>query len=102
MFDFSEFFEQSFNEVTHFMMSDLPVHLPTPCAECSSDLTKTSVTPMSHPLYSPSLAPGNFFFVSPMKKVLKGKCFAHVEEVKQKMAEALKAIKIDKFKNCFE
>ena len=25
-----------------------------------------------------------------------------MEEVKQKMAEALKAIKIDKFKNCFE
>ena len=36
-----------------------------------------------------------------MKKVLKGKCFANVEEVKQKMAEALKAIKI-KFKNCLE
>ena len=37
-----------------------------------------------------------------MKKVLKGKCFADVEEVKQKTAEALKGIKIDKFKNCFE
>ena len=37
-----------------------------------------------------------------MKKVLKGKPFANVEEVKQKMAEALKDIKIDKFKNCFE
>ena len=43
-----------------------------------------------------------------MKKVLKGKCFADVKEVKkqnpnkQKMAEALKGIKIDEFKNCFE
>ena len=37
-----------------------------------------------------------------MKKVLKGKHFANVEEVKQKTAEALKGIKIDKFKNCFE
>ena len=38
-----------------------------------------------------------------MKKVLKGKHFAGVEEVKQKkMAEALKGIKIDDFKNCFE
>ena len=36
------------------------------------------------------------------KKVLKGKCFADVEEAKQKMAEALKSIKIDKFKKCFE
>ena len=37
-----------------------------------------------------------------MKKVLKGNCFADVEEVKQKTAEALKGIKIDEFKNCFE
>ena len=32
------------------------------------------------------------------EKVLKRKQFAHVEEVKQKMAEALKGIKIDEFK----
>ena len=37
-----------------------------------------------------------------MKKVPKGKCFAEVEEVKQKTAESLKDIKIDAFKNCFE
>ena len=37
-----------------------------------------------------------------MKKVLKEKHFADVEEVIQKMAEAVKGIKIDKFKNCFE
>ena len=34
-----------------------------------------------------------------MKKVLKEKCFADVEEVKQKMAEPLKGIKIDEFEN---
>ena len=33
-----------------------------------------------------------------MKNDLKGKHFADVEEVKQKMAEALKGIKIDEFK----
>ena len=37
-----------------------------------------------------------------IKKVLKGKHFADVEEVKQNMAEALKGIRIDKFKNCLE
>ena len=37
-----------------------------------------------------------------MKKILKGKHFADVEEVNQKMAEALKGIKINEFKNCFE
>ena len=33
-----------------------------------------------------------------MKKVLKGKRFSHVEEVKQKTAEALKSIEINEFK----
>ena len=33
-----------------------------------------------------------------IKKFLKGKHFADVEEEKQKIAEALKSIKIDKFK----
>ena len=37
-----------------------------------------------------------------MKKVLRGKHFADVEGVKQKMAEALKGIKVHEFKNCFE
>ena len=33
-----------------------------------------------------------------MKKVLEGKRFANAEEVKQKIAEALKGIKIDEYK----
>ena len=37
-----------------------------------------------------------------MEKIFKGECFASVKEVKQKTAEALKSIKVDKFKNCFE
>ena len=42
------------------------------------------------------------FLFSQMKKVLKEKCFADAGEVKQKTAKAVKAIKIDEFKNCFE
>ena len=37
-----------------------------------------------------------------MKKVLKGKCFAIVEEPKQKVAEALKGIKIDNFRKSLD
>ena len=37
-----------------------------------------------------------------MRNVLQGKHFADVEEMKQKAAEALKGIKIEEFKNCFE
>ena len=57
---------------------------------------------MPHPPYSPNLIPCDFFMFPWMKKVLKEKHFANVEQVKQKMAEALKGIKIKEFKNCFE
>ena len=64
-------------------------------------LTKHGMTSMSHPPYSPHLTPNNYFLFPQMKTVLRGKHFADVEEVKQKMAEALKGIKTDKFKKLF-
>ena len=60
------------------------------------------MTPMTHPTYSTNITPETFFCFPEMKKVLKGKHFADVEEVKQKTAGALKGIKIQEFKNCFE
>ena len=59
---------------------------------------------MSYPPSSPDYTLSDFFVCSfpRMKKVLKGKYFADVEEVKQKTLEALKGIKIDEFKTCFE
>ena len=45
--------------------------------------------------------PQEIFLFLWMKNVLKGKGFADVEE-KQILAEALKGIKINEFKNCFE
>ena len=50
---------------------------------------------MPHAPYSCDHAPSDyFFFASPDKKVLRGKSSDDVEEVKQKMAEALKGIKL--------
>ena len=60
-------------------------------------LTKNDMTPMPHPPYSLSLTLNNCFLFPQMKKVLKWKYFANVEEVKQKMAEAIKGIKSDVF-----
>ena len=57
---------------------------------------------MPHHHYSPTLTLSDCFFVSLDEKSPKWKCFAEVEEVKQKMAEALIGIKIDEFKNCFK
>ena len=64
------------------------------------------MTPVTHPLCSLHPAPKDFCFVclfcSLDEKVLTGKRFAGVEEVRQKMADALKGIEIDEFKHCFE
>jgi len=37
-----------------------------------------------------------------MKRSLKGKRFQNVEEVREKMMEALKTITLQEFQNCFE
>ena len=65
-------------------------------------LTKDGMTPRPHSPYSPSLTLSNFFLFPWMKRFIKGKCFPDEEELKQKMAEALKGIKTEEFKNCFE
>ena len=57
------------------------------------DQNRHGMTPMPHPSYSPNLPP------SRDEKSPQRETFAHVEEVKQKTAEALKGIKTDKFKN---
>ena len=51
-----------------------------------------------HPPYSQDVPTGDFFCVSLDEKSPQGKHFADVEEAKQKMAEALKSVKIDEFK----
>ena len=56
--------------------------------------------PVLHPHHSPDRTPSSFFCFPGWKKLLKGKHFADVEELKQKMAEALKGINNDEFKNC--
>ena len=54
-------------------------------------LTKNSMIPVPHPPIHKISAGVSFFLLFPrMKNVLKGKCFAEVEGVKQNTAEALK------------
>ena len=65
-------------------------------------LTQNGMTLLPHPPCSPDLSQSNFLLFPQMKKMLKGKRFANLEEVKQKMAETLKGIKISEFKNCVE
>ena len=65
-------------------------------------LTQNRTThPVPHPPYSPNLTLSDFFvcLFPRMQKVLKGKHFAGIEEVKLQTAEALKGIKINELKN---
>ena len=48
---------------------------------------------MPHHPYSPDLIRATIFWFPWMENILKGKCFVDVGEVKQKMAEAIKASK---------
>ena len=54
------------------------------------------------PPYSPDQAPFDFFLFPRMKRDLKGMSFQNVEEVRPKTTEALKAITLQEFQNCFE
>lgn len=65
-------------------------------------LTKNGMTTVSHPPYSPDLAPCDFFLFPRMKRDMKGKRFADIDEVKKKTTEALAGITKDEFKKCFE
>ena len=82
----------------HFM-GDLRVHLPTPRWAVFDQKRQDSRAPPSLFTWS---HPEQHFLFPQVKKIFKEKCFADVEEVKQKTTEALKGIKIYKFKNCFE
>ena len=94
-----DFSEDAFNMFAHFMMGDLQGHLPT-LAKCSAVFDPEQHDTGALPPYSPNLTLGNFFF--PDEKSPQREMFANVEEVIQKMAEALKGIKTSEFKNCFE
>ena len=72
------------------------------CAECSAVFYQKTARPLSAPTPTHPILTSDFFLFAQMKELLKGKHFANVEKVKQKMAEALKSFKIDEFKNCFE
>jgi hypothetical protein len=58
-------------------------------------------TIIPRPPDSPDLAPCDYFLFPAMKKTLKGKRFATVEEVKTASQEALNSIMFQQFHRCF-
>ena len=99
-FAFIEFFWRLFQCIWLFVMYDSWACLPTPHWVFSSFWSKTAwLLCPTVPIHWPQ---ATVFFFPRWKNSSEGKHFAHGKEVKQKKAEALKSIKIIKFRNCSE
>ena len=102
MFSFSEFFFQMFSTCLPISWWVIYERTCPHCAQCSSVFDQNQHDPHASPSLFTQSHHKQPFLLPLVEKFLKGKHFAHMEEVKQKTAEALKGIKINKFKNCFE
>ena len=68
----------------------------------SSFLAINSTFIMPELLYSPDLTPCDFFLFSKLKRPIKGRRFATIEEIKIASLEELKAIPKSSFQKCFD
>ena len=65
-------------------------------------LATKQITVSEHPVYSPDLAPSDFFLFLKVKEVLKGRHFDDNDDIRSNTTAALKAIPQNQFQNCFE
>ena len=65
-------------------------------------LAKNNTVIMPQPLYSPDLAPCDFFLFPILKKPMKGRRFATIEEIKTEWLRELKDIPKSAYQKCFE
>jgi histone-lysine N-methyltransferase SETMAR len=65
-------------------------------------LAKHGVVEISHPPYSPDLAPADLFLFPTVKTALKGKRFQEVEDIKKNVTAELNAVLFEAFANCFQ
>ncbi|KAG5308114.1 SETMR methyltransferase, partial [Acromyrmex insinuator] len=68
----------------------------------TNDLTKNNTLMMSQPPYSPDLAPCDFFLFPKLKRPMKGRRYAMIEEIKTASKEELKITRKNDFLKCFE
>jgi len=65
-------------------------------------LATKQITVLEHPVYSPDLAPIDFFLFRKVKEILKGRHFDDIDDIRSNTTAALKAIQQNQFQNCFE
>jgi transposase len=65
-------------------------------------LAKHGVVEISHPPYSPDLAPVEFFLFPTVKSALKGNRFQDVEDIKKNVAAELNAVPLEALLTVFK
>ena len=65
-------------------------------------LTTKQITVLEHTAYSPDLAPSDFFLFPKIKKILKGRHFDDIDDIRSNITAGLKAIPQNQFQNCFD
>ena len=60
------------------------------------------ITVLEHPSYSPDLAPSDFFLFSKIKKILKGRHFDDIDDIRSNTKAAVNTIPQNQLQNCFE
>ena len=65
-------------------------------------LNKNGMTPVTHPPYSPNPNMSNILIIFPDDKSPQRETFCRCGRGEKKIAEVLKVIKIEEFKNCFD
>lgn len=63
---------------------------------------KTSISRLTHPRYSPDLAPNDFWFIRKLKKALSTKSYSNDEILFEKTLKISQKIPSSEFKRCFE
>ena len=76
-----------------------PAH---PALSVREFLATKQITVLEHPVYSPNLAPSDFFLYPKIKEILKGRHFDGTDDIRSITTAALKAIPQNQFQNCFE
>jgi len=65
-------------------------------------LVTKQITVFEHPIYSSDLAPSDFFLFPKIKKILKGRHFDDIDDIRSNTTTTLKTIPQNQFQNCFE
>jgi len=81
----------------------LPDNAPAHCAiRVHQFLAQRGVPVLDHPLYSPDLAPADFFLIPRLKSIMKGAHFADVAAIQERVTAVLHSIPKETFADSFQ